>query len=173
MLKATVLVGNPKRGSRTRAVALSVARRLLPADECEVAVVDLADHAAHVFDWPGAEMSALAEMVAGADLLVVASPTYKATYTGLLKAFLDRLPHLNLRGVVAIPVMTGGGPSPLDGPDTHLRALLVELGATVPTQGLYFVIDDLASLEDVIADWATEVRERLGSHLPRVLDLTL
>jgi len=109
-------------------------------------------------------------MVADADLLVVASPTYKATYTGLLKAFLDRLPHLNLRGVVAIPVMTGADLRHSMAPDTHLRALLVELGATVPTHGLYFVIDDMGRFEDVIGDWAIEVRERLGSHLPRVLD---
>ncbi|TDD63979.1 hypothetical protein E1262_29575 [Jiangella aurantiaca] len=35
---------------------------------------------------------------------LLATPTYKARYTGLLKAFLDRLPGGALRGTVAVPV---------------------------------------------------------------------
>jgi FMN reductase len=45
--------------------------------------------------------------VAASRLLVVASPTYKATCTGLLKAFLDRFPHQGLAGVTAVPLMLG------------------------------------------------------------------
>ena len=46
--------------------------------------------------------------VAAADVVVVASPTYKAAYTGMLKAFLDRYGNNGLAGTVAVPVMTGG-----------------------------------------------------------------
>ena len=40
--------------------------------------------------------------------MIVASPTYKATYTGLLKLFLDRIAGGALAGVTAVPVMLGG-----------------------------------------------------------------
>ena len=39
--------------------------------------------------------------------MVVASPTYKATYAGLLKLFLDRLGGESLAGVTAVPLMLG------------------------------------------------------------------
>ena len=53
-------------------------------------VVDLADLGVRLLDWSDPEVSRLVAEVGDADLVVVASPTYKATYTGLLKLFLDR-----------------------------------------------------------------------------------
>ena len=53
-------------------------------------MVDLATVGAGLLDWADPEVGALVEQVSAADLVVVASPTYKAAYTGLLKIFLDR-----------------------------------------------------------------------------------
>ena len=44
-----------------------------------------------------------------ADLLVVGSPTYKGSYTGLLKHFFDLLDPTSLRGKPVILTATGGG----------------------------------------------------------------
>ena len=92
MLTVTVLVGNPKPNSRTLQVAQALAERLVPAATPEV--IDLATVSARLFDWPSDEMAALTERVAASDLLVVASPTYKATYTGLLDAGLFFLAYM-------------------------------------------------------------------------------
>jgi FMN reductase len=70
---------------------------------------------------------------------VVASPTFKATYTGLLKLFLDQIPTNGLSGVVAIPLMLGAGPGHALAPEVHLKPVLVELGATCPTRALYLL----------------------------------
>ena len=40
---------------------------------------------------------------------MVASPTYKASYTGLLKSFLDWFGTTDLDGVTVVPVMVGAG----------------------------------------------------------------
>jgi len=69
------------------------------------------------------------------DLVVVASPTYKATYTGILKSFFDRYNSDALVGTVSIPVMTGAAPIHALAPEVHLRPLLVELGSSTPTRG--------------------------------------
>jgi FMN reductase len=90
-----------------------------------------------MFNWDSAELALLNQKVAESDIVIVASPTYKAAYTGLLKAFLDRCDHNGLAGVTAIPVMTGGSPAHSLAPDMTLRPLLVELGASVPTRSLY------------------------------------
>ena len=81
-------------------------------------------------------MTELVTQVGAADLVVVASPTYKATYTGLLKIFLDRFAGgTGLRGV-AVPLMLGGGPGDALAPEHTLRPLLDELGGRT-VRGLY------------------------------------
>ena len=169
MLRVHVVVGNPKAESRTAMIATRVAEALAPAGT-ELSVIDLANHANRIFDWPSDEMSELNDAVAGSDLLIVASPTYKASYTGLLKAFFDRYPNLGLDGVVAVPVMTGGDPKHAMGLEMHLRPLLVELGAVVPTSGLYFLMSDMAELTSIIEGWVAGARTRLSVHLPAVLE---
>lgn len=169
MLKVSVLIGNPKPQSRTARIATTLAETLLAPGTYELSVIDLADHAGRLFDWPSEKLAALNREVAESDLLIVASPTYKATYTGLLKAFLDRYPNLGLRGVVAIPVMTGADLRHAMGPEVNLRPLLVELGAIVPTPGLYFVMDQMDKMDSVLADWAEHARTLLDAHLPTAL----
>jgi FMN reductase len=92
--------------------------------------------------------------VAAADVAVFASPTYKASYTGMLKAFLDRYGSNGLAGVLAVPVMTGGWAGHTLAVEVHLRPVLVELGATVPARGLYVTEPELADVDAAIAGWA-------------------
>jgi len=156
MLKVSILVGNPKAKSRTLRVAEVLVGKLVGSAAVEITVIDLADHAGQIFDWPSDHMASLTQTVAESDLLVVASPTYKATYTGLLKSFLDRYPANGLRGVTAIPVMTGADLSHSMGPEVNLRPLLVELGASVPTRGLYFVASQMDHLDEIVGEWAAD-----------------
>jgi FMN reductase len=83
--------------------------------------------------------------------VVVASPTYKGTYTGLLKLFLDRFATDGLRGV-AVPLMLGAGPGHALAPELTLRPVLTEIGGTVPVKGLY-VVDSDHDDPDTYAHW--------------------
>jgi len=156
MTRIAVVTGNPKPASRTHSVALAVADALvkeLPGAETHP-VVDLAGYAPRLFDWADEELTAVGAEVAAADIAVFASPTYKAAYTGLLKAFLDRYGSNGLAGVTAIPVMTGGWPGHLLAVEVHLRPVLVELGASVPSRGLYVTEPELADLPSAIDKWS-------------------
>ncbi len=173
MASAAIVVGNPKARSRTLTVAEEVMLQLSDclsrpsqASGTEPLVVDLADYTAQIFDWGSAPMQALTGEVAQSRLLVVASPTYKATYTGLLKAFLDRYGSDGLRGVVAVPVMVGAAPIHYLAPEVYLRPLLVELGATVPSRALYVMEPDIAArLPEVVAKWAATARPLISAAL--------
>lgn len=156
MLKVSIVVGNPKAQSRTLKIAQTLVEQLLEPGSYELTTIDLAEHSSRIFEWPSEEMARLNQTVADSNLLVVASPTYKATYTGLLKGFLDRYSANGLRGVTAIPVMTGSDLTHSMGPDVNLRPLLVELGASVPTRGLYFVMSNMDQMEQLVGDWAAE-----------------
>ncbi|OLT12774.1 NADPH-dependent FMN reductase [Pseudonocardia sp. CNS-139] len=153
----SIVVGNPKPRSRTLAVAEAVAERAAAITGARIArTVDLCDHAGDLFRWPHEGLAELAEAVAASRYLVVASPTYKASYTGLLKAFLDRFPNNGLARTVAFPVMTGGSATHGMVIDTHLRPLLVELGASVPTRGLYFPTPHMDCIARIVDEWADE-----------------
>lgn len=152
-MKTTIVVGNPRPRSRTRKVAEALTGRLVPAQR-DLEIIDLADHVHEVFDWPSDTMSALNARVAESDLAVFASPTYKATFTGLLKAFLDRCPAGGLAGVTAIPVLTGADQTHSMGADVHLAPLLTELGATVPGRGWYFMMSSMEHLDKLAEEAA-------------------
>jgi FMN reductase len=148
------------------AVADAVASGLgIGQSGAERLVVDLAEHAGQLFDWGAEQVSALNTQVASSDIVVVASPTYKATYTGMLKAFLDRYGNNGLARTVAVPVMTGASPLHALAPEVHLRPLLVELGASLPTRGLYVVESQLAELDAVVTQWADVALPNLGRAL--------
>jgi FMN reductase len=175
-MRIAVVTGNPKPASRTHGVALAVARALaealrapfgdladgVPGAHLEV---DLAGYAPRLFDPADGELSRLTAEVAAADVAIFASPTYKASYTGMLKAFLDRYGNNGLAGTVAVPVMTGGWAGHLLAVEVHLRPVLVELGATVPARGLYVTEPELADLDAKVAGWAATAVPLIGAAL--------
>lgn len=139
-MKITVVVGNPKPASRTRAAAEMVAARLTgkPADE----IIELATLGPALLEWGNAEAAAAKQTVLDSDLVVFACPTYKATYTGLLKLFLDQFGAGELVGTIGIPLMLGAAPYHALAPELTLRPVLVEIGCSCPLPGLYLLDSD-------------------------------
>ena len=91
-----VVVGNPKPASRTLDAATKVATRLTgqPPD----VVIDLAELGPRLLSFGNEEVSRAIADVQAASAVVVASPTYRAAYTGILKLFLERFPPADWRG---------------------------------------------------------------------------
>ncbi len=162
MLKVTIVVGNPKANSRTLMIAQKLAKELLGPAAADVETIDLANHQADLFAWPSERMSVLSARVAESDLIIVGSPTYKASYTGLLKSFFDRYPANALQGTVAIPLMTGADAVHSMGGDTHLAPLLTELGAVVLGRSLYFITSQMDRIDAIVSAQAQELRARLN-----------
>jgi FMN reductase len=165
--RTAVLVGNPKPGSRTLTAATTLASSLTGHDPD--LVVDLATIGPALLDWADADVARLVGEIGEADLVVVASPTYKGSYTGLLKLFLDRFAGgTGLRGI-AVPLMLGGSPAHSLAPELTLRPLLSELGATVPGRSLYVVdsqYDDPAVFRDWLEIHQPIVDRLLGTKVP-------
>jgi FMN reductase len=95
-----VVVGNPKPASRTRQAAELVVERL--TDAPPTVVIELAELGPALLGWGDPAVEDAKQVVLGADLVVFASPTYKATYTGLLKLFLDQFAAGELHGTTAV-----------------------------------------------------------------------
>jgi FMN reductase len=148
-----------------------LARRLAAALAGELGAasdeVDLAVLGARVLEPEDAAAREAVDRVLAADVLVVASPTYKATYSGLLKAFLDRLGTGSLTGVAAVPVLLGGAPNHMLAVDVHFTPLLLELGASVPARGLFVLEAEVDAFDAFAADWAARLAATLLSAARR------
>ncbi|MEV5833562.1 NAD(P)H-dependent oxidoreductase [Nocardia sp. NPDC052112] len=168
-MTVTVVVGNPKPASRTLTAARLVAAGLRPDVEPEV--IDLVSFGARLLSWGDPEVAAAVRAVANSDLVVFASPTFKATYTGLLKLFLEQFDGgTGLTDVVAVPLMLGAGPAHALAPDLLLEPVLVELGATAALPGLYLsdsTFQDDGAVERYTERWrpvAAALASKVADH---------
>lgn len=172
-MSTVILVGNPRAGSRTSTLATTLADQLVTqvptagADSPEV--LELADLVAVSFTSdpavPAAPHPDPWGVVRAADLLLVATPTYKGTYTGLLKLFLDNYQAGDLAGVVAVPVAIAGKPDHQESVGATLRDLLTELGADVPAPPLVLLEPQVPEAEQHVASWALTHGPVLGQAL--------
>lgn len=85
--------------------------------------------------------------LADADVVIVATPIYKAAYSGLLKLFLDLLPQEALRGKTVLPLATGGSLAHLLALDYALKPVLSALGARDILDGVFATDQQLVSHE--------------------------
>ena len=154
---SSIVVGNPKPNSRTLESARVVAEAIFAAvgwrDEPPPIEIDLALVAGEVFDWQSVAVAAHVDALRRSRFAVVASPVYKATYTGLLKAFLDRFGHGELHEVVVVPLMVGAAANHALAVEVHLRPLLLELGAVMPTRGLFLLESELTNARALVDTW--------------------
>jgi FMN reductase len=159
-MSVTVVVGNPKPQSRTLSAARRVVRELTGSEPDRV--IDLAGFGPALLDWNDPAVAEAVTAVKESRLVVVATPTYKGSYTGLLKLFLDRFGAGSLSDVVAIPLMLGGHWKHALAPEAFLKPVLAELGASTPTAGL-FLLDSEWDAPGLLDEWLATARPRIGA----------
>lgn len=170
-LTIVTVAGNPKAGSRTLTAAVTLTAALterLRSGELEPAPAEPIDLAlladGLLAPWrlsPAA--GAAAETARTADVLILATPTYKASYTGLLKLFLDTFPADSLAGTVVIPLTVAGGPAHRHLADLQLRPVLGELGSALPAPSLLLEESDLTDLDVVVTAYADRHAAVIGA----------
>ena len=152
------VVGNPKPASLTAAAAAGVAELLASelgtryrTDE----LIDLATLAPELYTGAAEKVDAAVDLVTSASVLILATPVCKASYTGLLKSFLDLLPAGSLSGAVVVPVTISGSAAHRLLADIALRPVLAELGASVPTPPVALEEAELDDLQVAVASWVS------------------
>ncbi len=110
MTTVAIISGSPSRASKTNRVAEWVSEQLqrightvyfirlrdLPAEDLLYAHSS-SDSIVKTHDW-----------IRQSRVVVVLSPVYKGSYTGILKAYLDLLPEKAFAGKLVVPIVTGG-----------------------------------------------------------------
>ncbi len=77
------------------------------------------------------------DRVAGARILVIGTPVYRATYTALLKTIFDLMPQDHLAGKVAVLIATGFAAEHMLAIDHGLRPLVASLAGVSAATGIY------------------------------------
>ena len=165
--RVAAVVGDPRHHSRTAGLASAVAVRLareLAGSDAVGATWTLIELAETDRGWSRRPDDDALAAVAAAELVVVATPVTRGSYSGLLKLFLDGLPDRGLAGSVAIPVMVARTPRHALAADVFLRPLLVELGASCPTPSLFALESRLTNPGAVCGAWFERARPALA-HL--------
>jgi FMN reductase len=152
-----LISGSPSTPSRSGAL-LEYAAERLGAEGLSTELVSVRDYPAEQlilgkYDSPAFDVTK--RLVAEARGLIVATPVYKAAYTGALKALLDILPPQALRNKTVLPIATGGSPA-------HL---LVALGASDILQGVYVTDGQLQLGKKGYLFIDLEIRERFDREL--------
>ena len=134
-----LLAGSPSEKSRSAALLDAVQQRLqLRGVQVErLHIRDLSPQALLLADVGNPTVSRAVAQVARARALVVATPVYKAAYSGVLKVFLDLLPQTALKDKHVLPLATGGSPNHMLALDYALRPVLQSLGAHHILPGIY------------------------------------
>lgn len=138
-MRVITLAGSPRFPSRSSAL-LEYARERLSALDVEVCHWHLHNFAPEDllyarFDSPA--LQTFIDQLAGADGLLVATPVYKASFSGALKTVLDLLPERALAGKVVLPVATGGTVAHMLAVDYALKPVLSALKAQEILHGVF------------------------------------
>jgi len=151
----TTVVGNPKRLSRTLTTAEALASVIGSAFGAEPpsASIDLAELYLDGIEPPHDGFEHAAARIHSSRVLIVGTPVYKASYTGLLKLFLDQLPPHALEGTLAVPVTIAASAEHRLLADLQLRPVLAELGASLPVPSLALRESELPDLEEHLRIW--------------------
>ena len=163
-----LIAGSPSQRSRSAALLDSVSLRLTlrGADIERLHIRDLSPQALLLADAAHRSVAAAIEQVRGASALVVATPVYKAAYSGVLKVFLDLLPQSALKGKTVLPLATGGSPHHMLALDYALRPVLQSLAARQILPGVY-ATDGQVTLQP---EGAYQLQAELAQRLDEAVD---
>ncbi|MFG2259402.1 FMN reductase [Streptomyces mirabilis] len=155
--------------SSTRLLADRLAAATGRYTSVDVQVVELRDLAveiAHNFTsgFPGRALSAALEAVTGADGLIVVTPVFSASYSGLFKSFFDVLDQDALTGKPVLIAATGGSARHSLVLEHALRPLFAYLRAVVVPTAVY------AASEDWGAEGLAERIDRAAGELGRLME---
>ncbi len=139
-------------------------------EEVDIEVVELrglaTELAHHLAGLTGPGLAAAQETVSGADGLIVVSPIFNASYSGLFKMFFDALEPGTIEGKPVLMAATAGTARHSLALEHSMRPLFTYLKAVVVPTAVFAASEDWGSAGTSEGDLAKRV-ENAGSQLAR------
>lgn len=141
------------------------------AEPAEIETVELRDHAHDITDnlltgFANRRLRAVLEQVEAADGLILVSPTFTASYSGLFKSFVDVVPPESVAGKPVLIGATGGTERHSLVLEHALRPLLTYLRAVVVPTAVYAASSDWGN-DTALDERITRAAAELAAELAR------
>jgi FMN reductase len=148
-IRVVTVVGSATPPGRLRRAVEEAGERLAGEDGAVVRLIDLADVRIAAADGRpadtlGDDTAAVLGAIEAADAVVLATPVYRGSFTGVLKNLLDHVPVAALEGTPVGIVAMGATPHHFLGAERHLRDVLAFFGALVAPVPVYLTSADFA-----------------------------
>jgi FMN reductase len=167
-----LLAGSPSEPSRSAALLDAVRQRLARSSGLAVDQLNIRDLPASALllaDWGHPAIIKAMAQVEKVRAIVVATPVYKAAYSGVLKVFLDLLPQTALKGKTVLPLATGGSPHHMLALDYALRPVLQSLSARHILPGVYATDSQVTKAADQSYEVGPDISTRLDEAVASLL----
>lgn len=149
-LKNVVLIsGSPTSYSRLDSVLMMTRDQLNKKDinVSSIQVCELPPEDLLFAKWNSPSIQEANDLIKQADGLIIGTPIYKASFSGVLKTFLDLIPEMGFSNKILLPLAIGGTPAHLLMLEYGLKPILSVLGATSIENGV-FIQDVHVSLNE-------------------------
>lgn len=171
MSRIVTIAGSPSATAKSSAI-LGLAHRVLKRNAvCSHAITvrNLPPEALIHADTKHPAIQEAVGRVLGSRGLLIATPIYKASYSGVLKTFLDLLPQDALKGKVILPLATGGSLAHLLALEYALKPVLSALGATHILRGVFLTDSEIQFEHGGTLSLEEEVERRLNHSLAELI----
>lgn len=170
MSKLTIISGSPTEQTRLNGILAEIVKQS-ERENLKPEIIDIRElppqdliHAK--FD--SEEISKANKKVEDSTIIVILTPVYKASFTGVLKTYLDLLPQNSLEGKIVLPVAIGGTYGHLLMIDYSLKPVLSALGATHILKGVFILDSQVKKIGNNQYEIDEEVKNRLDASFNHI-----
>lgn len=167
MGKVLTIAGSPSSSSRSSSI-LEISRNFLEQQSIDVSCLSVKDIPPEDLVFANFESEALKRaqaMIEQAQAIIIGTPVYKASYTGVLKALLDLMPQYAFSGKTILPIATGGTITHLLSIDYAMKPLFSVLGATNILRGVFILDSQMQRDAESSLTLDSEIEVRLKESL--------
>jgi FMN reductase len=169
-----LVAGSPSERSRSAALLDAIRLRLTGRGHVidRLHIRDLSPQALLLGDASHRTIAAAIDQLERASAVVIATPVYKAAYSGVLKVFLDLLPQTALKRKTVLPLATGGSPNHMLALDYALRPVLQSLAARHILPGVYATDSQVTLMPEGGHHLSGDIADRLDEAVTLLLHET-
>ncbi|WP_338554422.1 NADPH-dependent FMN reductase [Paenibacillus sp. KS-LC4] len=174
MKKITIISGSPNENSRVNGI-INYAKKILLDNGYEVSIINVASLPAEDLlhaHFNSEPIVASLLKVAEATGVIIASPVYKTTFTGVIKAYIDLLPEKGFKDKIIAAYFVGGTISNLLSIDYAVKPILASMGAKYFAENVFAVDSQIERSEDSAGNLLFQITEELKQRIHNsVMDL--
>ncbi|MEY2831126.1 MAG: hypothetical protein RLZZ574_384 [Cyanobacteriota bacterium] len=173
MSDIVTISGSPFPSSRSLAI-LDYVQQLSNKHELNItsiSVRDLPPEDLVYGNFESLELKKIQRHIEQAKAIIISTPVYKSTYSGVLKTLLDLMPQYAFAKKTILPIAIGGTINHLLSIDYSIKPLLSVMGATHILRGLYIVNSQIQFDDRGEIQLDLDIQERLNTSLQELFGI--